>query len=77
MSNRKSPNDKKVRSSFTEPEKEFEFEKPNKNKAKKEGSGLKYWIFAFVFVLIPSVFIARSPYFCLNLDKPLKANYIE
>jgi hypothetical protein len=50
--------------------------KKNEQAKSKQGHGLLFWVFSIVIVLA-SVFIARSPIFRLNLDKPLTANYIE
>jgi hypothetical protein len=63
---------------------ENEVLKELKNKSKKReqannaknGYSFGFWIFSSFFILA-SVLIARSPLFRLNLDKPLKANYIE
>jgi sugar lactone lactonase YvrE len=50
--------------------------KRNAKNPPKPSSG-KFWFISLVLILIASILIAKSPLFKLNLDKPIKANYIE
>lgn len=48
----------------------------DRKKDENKSSNLKL-IFISIIILIISVYVARSPLFTLNIDRPLKANYIE
>ena len=50
--------------------------KKNEQAKSKQGHSLLFWVFSIAIVLA-SYFVAQSPIFRLNLDKPLTANYIE
>ena len=56
---------------------EMENKLKKNQEAKTNSSGNKFKIFTFVSALAVAILIAKSPLFRLNLDKPLKANYIE
>lgn len=52
------------------------FSNKNQNEPQRE-INLKLWLILGALILFFSVYLARSPLFALNVDKPLKANYIE
>ncbi len=83
MSNRRElkPNSNKAYNNFNEDHNEIINTLKNQTKLKhadrESGSSLKFWVLTIVLVVVPSILVARSPFFKWNFKNQLKANYIE